>query len=129
LRLANGLASTGFRGSQLAKTAIPTIAVLASAILAVAIWDDRSTVLQLLLGLVLAGLSVAAVLSNADSGKRVLAAFVTIVVLVGALFLVSTDWRLAPFVGTILAVLAAAVLAMLVLRRPRARARPVVTGP
>ncbi len=129
LRLANSLTSTGFRGSQLAKTAIPTIAVLAAALMALAVWDDRSTALQLVLGLVLAGLSVAAVLTNLGSGKIVLAAVVDIVVLVGGLFLVTIDWSAASFVGTALAVLAAAVLAALVLRRPRTQAaQPAATA-
>ncbi len=128
LRLANMLTSTGFRGSQVVKVAIPTIAVLAAALMAVAVWDDRSTLLQLLLGVVLAALSVAAIVTNADSLKVVVADLVVIAVLVGGLFLVNADWSAALFVGTVLAVLAAAVLAALVLRRPRIRAvKPEVT--
>jgi predicted acylesterase/phospholipase RssA len=133
LRLANSLTSTGFRGSQLAKTAIPMIAVLTAALMAIAVWDDRSALLQLVLGLVLAGLSVAALLTSAGSGGMVLAAVGVIVVLVGGLLLVTVDWSFAPYAGTALAVLAAAVLAALILRHRRPRAAPTTpardTGP
>jgi predicted acylesterase/phospholipase RssA len=128
LRLANALTSTGFRGSQLVKVAIPTLAVLAAALMALAVWDDRSGLLRLVLGLVLAGVAVAAIVTNADSARMVFAALVDIVVLVAGFFLIDADWSAAPFVGTTLSVLAAAVLAALVLRRPRIKAvKPAAT--
>ncbi len=116
-RLAHGLTSPGFGGSQLAKILVPMTSVVAAALMALAVWDDRSTALKLVLGLVLAGLSVAALLTSLRSWWTVALAIGAVVLLGAGLVIASTSWSAGPFVGASVAVVAAAGLAGLLLRR------------
>ena len=124
-RLSNALSSAGFRGSQLAQVALPTIAVLVAALMSLAVAEDRSTALQVVLGVLLAALAVTALLASARRVATVVGAVGAIVLLVGGLVVAATSWSAGPFVGAAMAILAAAALAALILRRsPRPETAP-----
>ncbi len=123
-RVANALSSGGFRGSQLIQVALPTMAVLVATVMALAVAEDRSGVLQVVLGVALAGLAVVAVIASAGRVTTVVGAVAATVVMVAGLVVAGTSWSAGPYVGAVLAVVSAAVLAALILRRSVRAAAP-----
>jgi predicted acylesterase/phospholipase RssA len=123
-RMSNALSASGFRGSQLAQVVLPMVSVIVAALMAMAIADDSATALQVVLGVALAALSVTALMASLRQAATVVGAVGSIVVLVVGLVIAGRGWSAAPFVGAALAILAAASLAALVLRRAGAPPQP-----
>ena len=124
-RVANALSSGGFRGSELIQVALPTVAVLVAALMALAVADDRS-LLQVVFGVGLAGLTVAALVASAGRVTTAVGAIGGAIMLIAGLVVAGTSWHAGPYVGTAMAVAAAALLAALVLRRSTRSRKPVV---
>ena len=67
--------------------------------------------------MLLAALAVTSLLASARRAPTVAVAVVLILVLVGGLVVAGTSWSAGPFVGAAMAILAAAGMATLILRR------------
>jgi hypothetical protein len=130
-RAANALTTPGFRGSQLVQVVLPTLAVLAAAVLALAIAEDRSTTVQIVLAVLLAGLALVAILASIGRTVLLVGAIILAALLVDGALLAGSSWRTGPFAGATLAVLSAAGLSWIVLRRrgPRGAPAPSPSGP
>jgi hypothetical protein len=110
---------------------LPTLAVLAAAVLALAIAEDRSTTVQIVLAVLLAGLALVAILASIGRTVLLVGVIILAALLVDGALLAGSSWRTGPFAGATLAVLSAAGLSWSVLRRrgPRGAPAPSPSGP
>jgi hypothetical protein len=116
LRFAHGVTSPAFKGSNTSKIALPTLAVLAAALLATGLVGRRGWALAAGAATALLALVIVAALAARGHLVSLTVGLLTfIALLTGGLWLVANGDDPALFIGVALAVVAGAVLAGLVL--------------